>query len=242
MSSNTPNVVMMVWKRDKVFAKILESFAKQTIKFKLHVISNNPELHDKFLETINDFRSMQGMDIEFFRGDNSKRTAERWHYVKNNLLNEEYTIFIDDDMELHPDSLEKLWESREKNTMKVKEGRKFRIKDEEITKHVFSASIGSHHKEFSYGALNFGIVDNVYFQPNSEIFKKEQEDPKVCYDADDLVVSWAVNKMGGKILNHQINPAREHGHDSFAVHKEIRDWIYKNYAILDSQHRFKRFE
>lgn len=234
------NVVMMVYNRPKCFGSVLQGLIKQTVKFKLHIISNKPENNELFLSVIDKFKK-RGMDIEFFAADNSKMTAERWHYIKNNLLNTEYVIFVDDDMLLYNDSIEKLWNMREKNTMKIFEGRQFLKEHFVITQEVFNNTHSRKHNEFSYGALNFGILDTAIFHPSSYLFEMEKKDPKLCYDADDLVISWVINKNGGKIINHKIFPRIDYGVDDIALHKLLSSTIYKKYAELDDHVKFKRF-
>lgn len=237
---NEINIVMMVYNRLECFGAVLNSLKNQTINFKLHIISNKPENNKKFKNVIEKYKS-RGMNITFFEADNSRITAERWHYVKDNLLNNEYVIFVDDDMALFSDSIEKLWQMKEKKTMKIFEGRRFLKNHHKITQDVFNTTHGRQYDEFSYGALNFGILDTYFFQPSSDLFKMEKIDPKLCYDADDLVISWVVNKNGGKIINHKIFPKVDYGVDDMALHKLLSSTIYKKYESLDGEYKFKRF-
>jgi GR25 family glycosyltransferase involved in LPS biosynthesis len=234
------NVVMMVYNRPEYFDEVLYNLSKQTVKFKLHIVSNSPD-NNLFFKSVIEKYKLLGMEIFFCEADNSRMTAERWFYVKDHLLHTDFVLFVDDDVIVHEDTIEQVWNSKEHNTMKVYQGRKFLVEQDTITEDVFNSSARSDHPEMSYGALNLGIVDTVYWK-EPLLFDLEHEYPTVCYKADDLMLSWAINKLGGQIKNHNITPKVNLGDtDSKALYKQIQSTIYEKYDFFDKIHKFKRF-
>jgi GT2 family glycosyltransferase len=233
------NVVMLVYDRPEYLDLTLHTLHLQSVNFKLHIISNNPKNNEFFIKIIERYRE-KGMQIFFFESDNKRMCSERYFYIKNYLSQSEYIIFIDDDVLLNDDSIEMLWNSREKNTMKVYQGRRFSIYDTEITKNVYTTSISKNHDEFSFGALNFGVIDTVYFKEYSPLFDIETKYP-FLYIVDDVFLSWVVTTLGGKILNHRIYPNVNLGWDDKALFKKIENTAFNHYCFLDNISKFKRF-
>lgn len=234
------NVVMMVYDRPEYFDEVLHKLSNQTIKFKLHIVSNSPK-NRLFFKSIIEKYKLLGMEIFFCEADNSRMTTERWFYIKDHLLHTDFVLIVDDDVIVHKDTIERLWNSRESNTMKVYQGRKFLVSQDTITEEVFNSSARSDHPEMSYGAINLAIMDTAFWR-DSLLFDLEKEYPEVCRRADDLMISWAVNKLGGRIKNHYVLPQVNLGDtDSKALYKQIQSTIYEKYDFFDKIHKFKRF-
>lgn len=234
---NDINVVMMVYNRPQYFRQVLDSLVNQTVDFNLHVISNNPKHNNLFLSVIDKYK--KHFNIIFYEADNSRMTFERWHYINQHLPDNQYIILLDDDMILNNDSIEKIWETKEKNTYKVFQGRQFLKSQPIITKDVWN-QFTNDYTEFSYGAANFAIIDmNLLY----DVLNYEAMYPELCYKADDLVISWVVTRNNGKILNHKVYPANDQlGVDAEAMFIMLEKLdIYKEYQKLDNIHKFNRF-
>ena len=231
------DVVMMVYNRLEYFKDVVTSLENQTVEIKLHIVSNNPEHNPLFKQVLAESKLK---DVEFFEADNSRITAERWFYARDHLADREFALFVDDDIVMQPNEVERIWAQREVNTMKIYQGRKYFEDQKIIDANTFFGAWGRHN-EFSYGALNSGVIDLSFFTRHDLLFEMEKNYPEMCYWADDLVVSWAVTKLGGRILNHHVYPKENLGDDDKALFKQIARRPIDFTQALDSMHKFTRF-
>lgn len=228
---------MMVYDRPEYFKDVVESLANQTVDVRLHVISNKPENNPLFKQVLNESKLKE---VKFFEADNSRVTAERWFYTRENLADKEFAIFVDDDIVMETDEIERIWNTREPNTMKIYQGRKYFVDQDVIDPNVFFNAWGRHN-EFSYGALNSGVMDLSFFTKHNLIFEMAEKYPEMCYWADDLVLSWAVTTLGGRVMNHHVYPKSNLGDDDKATFKKIAYRPIGYTQTLDSIHKFARF-
>lgn len=228
---------MMVYDRPEYFKDVVDSLANQTVDVRLHVVSNKPENNPLFEKVLAESTLK---DYVFFEADNSRVTAERWFYVKDHLADREFAMFVDDDIVMEPNEVERIWNTREPNTMKIYQGRKYFVDQPVIESNIFFGAWGRHN-EFSYGALNSGVMDLSFFNKHNLLFEMAEKHSEMCYWADDLVISWAVNALGGRIMNHHVYPKSNLGDDDKATFKKIAHRPIGYTQFLDQIHKFARF-
>lgn len=235
------DVITMVYNRPEYFSEMMDKLSKQTIKFNLHVISNKLE-YNNYYKTIVEKYKLNGMNIKFIESDNSRMAAERWFYIKDNLLTKEYTIVIDDDVFINPQTIEQIWNTREKNTIKSYFGRKFLTSQDPLTEEIIETAGTVHAPELSISSMSLGVVDNSYFEEASLFFQLKDQYPEIFYKFEDMMLSWAVNKAGGTIKNHWIRPIANMGDtDDKALYKFLSNIILESYQQMDDVYKFKRF-
>lgn len=231
------NVVGMVYNRPEYFKEQLEYYKKQTVDFHLHIICNNPSQETFFEDTLKE----SGLKYTFVKSNNDTKTFVRQLYMKEYLMNTDYTIHVDDDIMLtKPTALQELWDTREPKTMKVLLGKTFKKEWTVFNKENNNASVNFESDEFSVGAFNWGIVDTQFYKDSEEQYYMERVCPELCYEADDLLMSWALNKHGYRILNHRVTPGQLK-QDNKAQWMKIIGLTIRYLNVLDGMHPFKRF-
>jgi len=240
------NVVQLLHSRTEYLDRQLTCMKNQVVDDKItyHLILNNPNLHDKHTEIIEN-KNLDFVKVSY--ADNSKICFERFHYIKNNLLNNEFVIIMDDDQFISSDQVKELWNLRKKKTFVTWHGTVFtkdRIDMYTDWKYSFDHNHNPNNKKYSYGGPNFCVIDTEIFQPNSDLFFIEDMYPKSCRSMDDITLSWICSKINWTIERSFVRPEIHIQRDSNSIACKLDGKKLKKYFVelLDSIHPFVRYE
>jgi len=238
--SNIINIVLTVYKRPQYLKKQLEMIKSQTCidSIVLHVISNNLDID--FLKIIEDYQ--ESINIKFVQKNNEFASFERHYYSYQQGF--EYVIFIDDDIFVAEDAIEKIFDQREKGVLKGHWLRKFIETDfiENLSPYTGS-EVSNYNSRYNYVGGNLCLLDNKIFDLVVPLFEKYKD--KILKDLgvkleriDDLFLSWVADTNGYKIESFGIKPTEFLGNDDVALYRE--DMKYKD-SVTKYLHKIKKW-
>lgn len=232
-------IILTLYKRPQYLEKQLEMFKNQTCvdDIELNIISNN--LNIDFENIINQYKKF--LNIKFVKCDNTLFSFERHFYAYKNKF--EYVIIIDDDIFIDNTSIEKIWQQREKNTLKGHWLRKFNEQKFLTDGKPYTTESLDDQKDklYNYVGGNLCLIDCNIYKIVIDYFEKYQDLIYKKYNIkieriDDIFVSWVANVFNYKIKSFNIKPTEFYGNDEVAMYKE--EWSKKD-SLVKILHKIK---
>ena len=229
------DIILLVYKRIDFFSIQLKSIVNQTCKdnIHLHIISNNPEID--FQSHIEEFKN--DLKITFIQKQNEFKFMERFFYALERKI--KYPIFLDDDIELKPNEIQKLWGQREPKTFKTFFGRRFDNRPPDNFYWSNPPINGSLlPQQFNYGGPGFSIIDGDIFPELTKLYKLHPELHNDINNCDDIFISWVINTQPDWKIECSTQqptlPLGEDEHASWVKLKQIKNQLTEHLHYITS--------
>ena len=224
----TINIVLLTYSRPERLYEQLKSLEKQTCcnQICLHIVNNNIDYEDQIKSIIKQFNLLK---INFVQRNNRTICFERFYYVRENLLDTKFVIFIDDDQIYSSNQVEELVNKFEYKTFCTWYGRVFDKNGNPANFYSKSPQYCLSNKEpqiteFHYGGPGFSIIDTQIFNSNSKLWEFENwrdELKENVYRMDDIMLSWTISKLKDWKIKRSFNPPCQTIKDKKSISKPL---------------------
>jgi hypothetical protein len=205
---------MCVWKRLDGFIQTIRQLNLQTFKdFKLFVWNNNPELDSEFRTALKNHAKFK---YEFYSSEKNVGGFGRFFYAKQirrsrGLL--DYCVFIDDDQEFGPDTIQIFMNEAQPNTILSQWSWQFTT-----LQYYGESRLQRLPGETVHYAGTGGMVADMRVFDSEDLFKC----PKEYWFVEDLWLSYYANH----ILNYKLLKSAaviKNGDDQHSLYKIVKD-------------------
>jgi hypothetical protein len=222
------NIILLTYARPERLSKQLESLEEQTLSNNiiLHIINNNPKISSEIKNIVSKYKKIE---IKIIERNNETICFERFYYVRENLLDTSFVIFIDDDQIYSNNQIEELVNKFEYKTFCTWYGRVFDKNGNPAnfyskTPQYCLSNEEPQITEFHYGGPGFSIIDTQIFNSNSILWDFENwgnELKQTVYKMDDIMLSWTISKLKDWKIKRSFNPPHRTIKDKKAISKPL---------------------
>lgn len=203
-------VVSCVWQRPERLAHTLAQLGQQSVPFVLHLINNNPALHDVVEEAA---LAVHGHYPIVVYHNATNRGPQARNEVMHALAREyDYFMTIDDDAEFGPDLLAQWWALREPQTLQGWSGFRF-------VGNYWQRATAQPGEECHY------LWGSNLFVPAAAVEDgRVTQLPERYWQCDDLWLCYHANHVAGLRLRAQKMPMRIHvdGKDTYSTQHAVK--------------------
>lgn len=208
-------VIMLAWQRIDLLPRTLHSLARQTYKDFEFIISNaNPQYQKKIINYCNNFSSYFSTTV---RGDsNSEFSFRRLRVARDAAENgSNIILFIDDDVEIPPDHIEKAVQQYEPKSYKSQFA--WKLDDGGSDYYGRRTRVFDRRKRVNYCGTGMCVIDPAIFLEDG-LFDAPQGALKI----EDLWLSYyAQHVLGWKLQYLDIDGIKLGGNDRVALFKAV---------------------
>lgn len=219
-------VIMLSWQRVDLFPRTLHALARQTYKDFEFIVSNaNPQHQKKIINYANHFRSYFPTTV---RADsNSEFSFRRLRVARDAAENgSDIILFIDDDVDIPSDHIEKAVQQYEPKSYKSQFA--WKLDDNGSDYYGKRTRVFDRRKRVNYCGTGMCVIDPAIFLEDGLL-----DAPKGALKIEDLWLSYyAQQVLGWKLQYLDIDGIKLGGNDRVALFKSVKKDAYNKADFL----------